>query len=235
MQFFDALIIYLACGSPMAVYHYFNRAAGSRLSRFATALLVALVWPYFLARHLLTRNTSAKRFGDPKISFIQDKDTHAEIERLRRRMELAIFEGKPSSELTDFRVVFDRYCGLSLALSQDWPAGDAIPELFRVSGHENAQIAAACLNRRNRSKLLRHQIDARKNFLAMVGASAGKDGLDEAAAELVSIIGDRECEPVEVFADVPQIREPLNVSTLEREVWSSSIPKPPAAKQISTT
>ena len=97
------------------------------------------------------------------------------------------------SSIFDFREILLRYAGLSEAANVN-ASGDAVNELFALSGSDNKELASACLARKNQRRLEFHQSLVRGEFLDMISefaeAESGRQRILELAIELASGVND---------------------------------------------
>jgi len=155
----NLIIIYFACGSPIGVYRI-TRAAHLRSPRQAASVgAYFILWPIFapaiLRRSLLVREANIEQA----------------LSIIRSAIEKIAFVGSQTIPVFEFREIFARYTGLTLALNAGG-APNFSADLFKVSKHGNLALATACLNRRNRQRLSFHQMQARREFVDMVARMA---------------------------------------------------------------
>lgn len=178
MTWIEFLIIYLACGSPFAVYRAMQIERAVSFGDLAGLLIAFLAWPVFALRIL---------FGEFSKSGDGD-DLSRAIRLARTEIEEAAFPTRAVKPLVEFREVFDRYTGLALAVRSD---GGPSRELFEISGHARPEVAARIAGRRNREKLLFHHTSARNEFVdLMAGLSLGSDDVVRLASGLAEMLGD---------------------------------------------
>jgi hypothetical protein len=142
-----------------------------------------ILWPIFapaiLRRSLLVHETNIEQA----------------IAMIRSSMEKIAFVGSPTISVFEFREVFARYTGLTLALNGG-AAADPSTELLRIAGHRNIALASACMNRRNHERLSFHQMQARNEFVdlisAMVRAQLRSSELLELSLQLATMLNDGE-------------------------------------------
>ncbi len=238
MTFVDVIIIYLTCGSPFGAHYFLNNRKSVPPTHLASkAILAVLVWPVYAAALLSTVNRPAENTEDYSPETAEpDSGIEADVREMRDRMEQNLSCRPSALLLYEFREVFDRYTGLTMALSK--PDRETSGELARISGHDNPQLAAACLNRRNRKRLSFHQTQARNDFLAFVSAlwdAAARQRVVALAIELAEVLSDTEAvEDLRVLVhESRQTASEETVSDLERDLWKSHARKPlPAASRL---
>lgn len=175
MSLVELIIIYLACGAPFAVFKATSRdaKASTKWLVFVTALIG---WPVFAAMLITRRVRTASSSHD------------AAIEQLRVQMESAAFPDNEIQGVFDFREMYYRFVGLSNAVNEPESARPGT-ELFEIGGGANNDTAARCLARRNRIRLHRHYLKARREFMSSV-AERSDESLNALASELAVHLGD---------------------------------------------
>ena len=168
MNLLDFIIVYLACGTPFAVY----RIVLSEESAFETAIrsvLAALLWPIDGGKAAIKRLRSASRtLAKPR------------LENLRAEMEQILAANIPDFRRFEFREVFDRYVGLIRASDSSSPT--TFTELANISGRELTAAGAACLHRASRVRVMRHASGARIELIEYIAAFPSPDLCDLAAS-----------------------------------------------------
>ena len=158
MNWLDLIVIYLACGTPFAVYRF---ALSDREATETAVLSVwaALLWPLDGANAVGRRLRSASRsLGRPR------------LEVIRFEMEAIIAAERSDFARFEFREVFDRYAGLARASS--FPANPACAALAEISGFASSGAAEACLLRTEQAKVERHAASARSELIAYIASSS---------------------------------------------------------------
>jgi len=184
----------------------------------------------FALRYL--RNRFYNKFGGELFS---DAKFGKKIHAARTRLEKALSEKDPNISIYEIRQIFDRYVSFTLSAQTDNRDSRFVlanDEIFRIAGHNNSELAAICLDRRNRKELTFHQTLARLDLLDLL---AGKGELGAWAIEFVSLLKDREAsEEIEKMFDVkPQTRKESLVKDTEKQLWNSETQKPAFTKKIS--
>ena len=242
MSLSDILIIYFAGGAPFAVYYYLqNRHSGAgRPARLKNALVFLFWIPYAVSLFLRKR----KHFGFLKSkfssrAFIKESD-EKKIYSRQKQIENLLFESDSDVSLFDFREIFERYAGLTLAAENE-ASGESEREIFRVSKNENVELGAICLRRRNRNKLVRHQTEARRDFLQIIERLAvsisDTESLQLSAFEIVKIFDDTAAREIleKMFAPRLQTDKLQSVEYTEKDLWKTPEPHQPLrAETIST-
>ena len=149
-------VLYFAFGAPLGVYGVI-RSKGTSPRALAANFVQFLLWPLFAAASV----RDAFIFRPPEISLEQQMDA------IR-----AEFEAEIAADLVpQFRDVFARYTGLSLALAG--PENEnASQALLMVAGRGRSKVATACLARSNHRRLEFHLRFARKDFAYFAGTSS---------------------------------------------------------------
>ncbi len=175
MSLVELIIIYLTCGAPFAVFKATSRDANASTKWlvFVTALIG---WPVFAAMLITRRVRTASSQHD------------AAIEQFRVQMETVAFPDNEIQGVFDFRETFYRFVGLSNAVNEPEPDKPGT-ELFEIGGIGKSETAARCLARRNRIRLHRHYLKARREFMSSV-ADRADDNLSSLASKLAVHLGD---------------------------------------------
>lgn len=237
----DFLIIYFACGAPFAVYYFLqNRYDDSTVLFWLKNVLVFLFWVPFAAS-LLMQSQGRDGFFDLKalgsfFNFNKDSNTEKLFES-QKQIENILLESDLEISIFDFRETAERYAGLTIAAKSE---GDSGREIFRVAKNNNVELGTICLQRRNRSKLLRHQTAARRDFLELVehlsDSISNTELLQRPALEVVRMLNDEVArESLEkMFAGNLQTGKLSNVEYLEKDLWKPQEHKPLRTKTVST-
>ncbi len=159
----NLLVIHFAFGSPFGVYQI-TRGGSVRSTRSAAKVAAHFVlWPIFAAafiRSWLINNLK------PAESHLEQK-----IANIRSKIEDAAFSGSSTMPVFEFRDVFARFTGLTMALLHGGKVSSS-REMLKIVGHKNISLASACINRRNRQRLLFHQKQAQLEFNELISALA---------------------------------------------------------------
>lgn len=149
MYIYDALIIYLAAGSPFAVLKAFQ--TGRRSGRAASILLAAaelIVWLPKLAILITQKAISDVKKLSPDSIKVLDAEITREVDRF-----YSFYIGRPNKFSRLARLLED-YVALGFALAPE--SGSMHGDLFSAAGRDDIDLAARCLDRRNRSKIAFH-------------------------------------------------------------------------------
>jgi hypothetical protein len=242
VNIFDALIIYLACGAPFGVYYFLQQPEKRHITHlWVKTVSNFLFWPVSAFR-IIRRSQIFRDASESHFDAVNELDAALEerVSEIQKDFEKIFFDENPKASIYEFREIFDRYVGLSLALKAEVkPHASAEPEIFRIAGHKNIELAAICLNRRNRSRLLIHQIQAREDFSKVLLSLADLASKWAAPAELANQLaglledagGQHRFE--KVFAGAPQIEGRIRVRETGRDLWKPEIHKPLPASHLS--
>ncbi len=163
MTLIDAIIIYLAFGSPFVVLYVFETRTPFNAKRIAMVVLTTLFWQPHALKTLRTLIRTDQHFANR--SDVDSYDDH------RTGEILEILKAKFKS-YEDGRLLFDsleRYIELHTAAEFDAAApGEQETEFYTIAGHDDPAIASACLKRRSRDRLLRHAALARREVFRCV-------------------------------------------------------------------
>ncbi len=240
MNFYDFLIIYLACGAPVSVYFYYqNRRLYSKQLWLKTILNFVFWIPFFV--QLLLKSRIWANFS--KINFKSktnptEKDNR--IQTLKREIENILSDSDLKISIYEFREVFERFAGLTIAYSNtNSKPHKHETEFFRVAAFQNQELSSKCLHRRNQKRLSFHQTEAEKDFLRMIAAISNSlknsAELELLTLELVKLLNDSAAQKAltEIFDAKLQTTQKISVIDLEKDLWMPEILKPPTVKQIS--
>lgn len=199
MSFFDAAIIYMAFGVPFGVYGLTAASRRPLLGRVARFVPRFLAWPAVLLRFAYRQWITAK----------ERADITTRVEALRREMEMLAFSDAPTSDVFNFRDIFYRYVGLSLA--NDAPVGcDHIRGLAEIGEVHDQKTAVSCSARRNREKITLHHDAARADLIALtVDKMIATHEFVDRAIELASLVNDP------IAMDRLSLAEATNTSSIQ--------------------
>lgn len=241
MNLIDLFIIYFAGGAPFAVYYFLQNRRGSKINLFRLKnFLVFLFWiPY--AASLLMKNRNHRNFFKPNFLnafFVKDSGEEKFL-LLQKHIENLLLKTDLDISIFDFRETAERYIGLTRAAKID-ANGDSEREIFRAAKNENDKLGAICLRRRNRNKLARHQIEARRDFLRIVeqlsDSISDTESLQHSAVEIVKILKDDEAQRSlkKLFNGNLQTGKLSSVEYSEKDLWKPQERKPLRPETIST-
>src|SRR5688500_5235424 len=167
MSIADLLIVYLACGSPVAVYHFTSRPQ-TVLSRDIAAVTYSFVfWPIAAARLLMR---IAARAGERKRLARQNI-----VEQIRLEIEHIALTDRSPSVLFRFREIFHRFTGLNDAAEDSDPTDTGLAEIFLATDHPDVALATRCLRRRNKRLLRDHASHAHGELVEMLAVLADSE------------------------------------------------------------
>lgn len=182
----DLIVVHFALGSPFAVYRITRGNIRSPRSAVAVGVYFAL-WPIFAAAFI--RDWFSISSNHPVENALDEK-----IRDLKSSIESLVFSNTLMSSIFDFREIFDRYVGLTLALLDDFaPTSN---ELFTISGHKDPSLAMKCTVRLNRRRLLIHQTQASDEFVEMIrhitSSHSNKNEVIWLGLQISALLKDRE-------------------------------------------
>ncbi|MBK6590457.1 MAG: hypothetical protein IPG22_19415 [Acidobacteria bacterium] len=220
MKLIDLIIIYLACGSPFAVFQATNRQTGQAGVNWTRVLTSFLLWPAAAISLLISKffSNETRRRAE-----LQDS-----LEGLRLEFEQLVFSGESITLLFEFRETFYRFIGLSEA-ADEVQYGKANAEIFEISDHNNKLLASRCLARKNMRRLADHRSAAREEFVGLISRLAGirPDCLEivSLALELADHLHDQiAADEFQAMISARQTQDGEWTSGLEKEVWKSRTP-----------
>lgn len=167
MTWLDLTIIYIACGTPFAMY----RIVLSEYAPPETAVRsvwAGVLWPFVGAKGVVKR----LRYASRSLS-------RSKLETIRREIETLLAAEAPDLNVFEFRDVFDRFAGLTLIPRSMTHASAEI--LFQLAAGENSRTNEACLLRNQHAKIRRHAAAARSELLEYITRSSSPRALVLAA------------------------------------------------------
>jgi hypothetical protein len=192
----DIFLIYLACGSPLAVRQLVKKQAPLRVANVLGSAATLIYWPLLLPG-IVRNRTAGDRLPNPRNSGVLDPDgvTTSSLAESRKSLEANWAQKFGETELSSFRHVLESYVGISLALGEVEDGLSTRFELFEISDHSDLDVANACLSRRFRQKLSTHQTLARNQFVEAVFElyRSGSTASLTAAVKLARCLGDLDC------------------------------------------
>jgi hypothetical protein len=231
----DVFIIYLACGAPFGVYNLLqHRESGRTATIWFNAAVNFLFWPVSAFR-LVNGRAGLKDRSNTDFDALYELDalTERRVAGLRKEFENLLFGYEGDISIYGFREVFDRYTGLTVAVNAGFRTGEpADSEISQIAGHKNVGLASVCLERRNRTRLLRHQIQAREDFskalLNLAGAANARRKTEMLAIDLAGVLNDVDAlvEFQGIFVRGSQIEGPVRVREIGRDLWKPEVHKP---------
>lgn len=240
MNLTDFIIIYLACGTPLGVYHFIDNRKSD--SHWLKSLLTIFVWiPYAL--RLLRKRLNRHLFflkaedGNKRLSL----ENEALLEKSQKELENLLIKNIKDFSTFEFRETIERYVGLtSAARPENKKPTEKEKNLFHIAGSDDRKLAAKCLHRRNLKLLGFHQRLARKDFLNFV--LKYKDDVSDAENfthllfKIIGLLQDAEAESVvkSRFGFAAQSRNNKPVTDLEKVLWTPEIQKQPLADPITS-
>jgi len=236
MNSFDLLIIYLTCGAPLGVFYFLqNRKQQTGIRLWLKTFFTFVFWLPFGFRSL-SENKAIKKFSAGKKAFPKTAKAEAEIFLFQNKFEETLQKSNLQISIFEFRKVFERYVGLTIAGGENAKITETEKELFRIGNNGNVEIGAICLNRRNLKRLTFHQSQARQDFFQiisqLVSASSDSKKFVKTAAGFLRLINDAEAQSAleKVSLDNLPNEKSFAVSRSESYLWNTETRKPPAAK-----
>lgn len=187
VNYFDLIIIYLACGAPVAVSSSFRTPDEFGFTAFARCLGAGLAWPLVVSVYL----TDAIKQRGKRAS--HDGRIVDEIMHIGREIESSLPRSVNLERKFEAQDTFIRYAGLFIETKT--PSG-AQPdtELSIISGHQLPGIAEACFARRNRSRLNFAFENARSELFNLIERCEHSPQLVERILTGTRLIGDKQTE-----------------------------------------
>lgn len=243
MNLRDLLIMYLACGAPFGVYYFLqNRNRTETKFLWLKSFLRFVNWIPFAIR-LVARTsflTNLYNVGFDKMSE-SDSKIELEIEEIKKNFESNFLNKNFPFSIFEFREIFDRYVGLSIEVRENIKEiSPAETEIFRITNHNNKNLAEICLNRRNRKQLSFHQKLAGRDFFEifrkLFDKSFDSPMLIKQAIRLADLLNDFEARKLfeNLSNESLQTKVKPTVKNPEDEIWKSEKHKPLTDTKIST-
>ncbi len=214
MNFFDYLIIYLACAAPLGVFYFLqNRRKRTGIRLLLTTIFTFICWLPFAYR--LLENKTRKIFSADRKAFIKDDKTDTEIILFTKRLEEVLQKSNLPISIFELREVAERYVGLTLAKHcEATPTTEPEKEIFRVAKVDKVNIGALCLNRRNLKRLTFHQTQARRDFFQIISQlfrfASDKEKFVKSATNFFRLLNDAEAESTIEKALLDNLRNKIN-------------------------
>ncbi len=237
MNFYDFIIIYLACGAPVGVYYYLQNRRLYSKQLWLKSILIFVFWiPFFV--QLIQKSRIRSNFSKiASKSKINPNASNDRIQILKREMEDILNESDLNISIYEFREVFERFAGLTLARknNQSNPYKHE-KEFYRVASFQNREISAGCLHRRNQKRLYFHQTEAEKDFLKVIaGISNAVENPAQMMALTLEFVGllnnfGEQKTLIKIFDSKLQTNPIDSVKDLEKDLWMPETLKPQTAK-----
>lgn len=158
MTFTDLTIIYFAIGAPFGVYSFFGVRKPITVESVMLLAAKVVLWPPFatvFAFKRLTRTADTTDFDD---TYHLDAENDAAVDNIRREIKAELSTNGNRESNRETLEVLERYLGLALALRGFRTARAKMkPELLYATEHPARDLAAKCIYRRNRARLIAHR------------------------------------------------------------------------------
>ena len=234
MNLSEIIIIYLALGSPFAVYFFLqNRSRLKSRQLWLKTILNFLFWipsAFKILREYLRSNYSSVGNFDffDELSSSKDK-----LSLLQRKIEKLISENDLKISIFEIREILDRYIGLSLEAKRTAEfSKQPDDEFFKIVNAKDWEIASICNQRRNLKRLSFHHKLAANDFLNLIAGLNVKGKLPQNLyfhlLELTLTLQDFEMQKKikKLCAAEKQTSDNIFVNESERNVWITDQPKP---------
>lgn len=241
MNLSEIIIIYLALGSPLAVYFFLqNRNRLKSRQLWLKTILNFLFWIPFafkILREYLRSNYSPIDNFDffDELSSSKDK-----LSLLQRKIEKFISETDGKISIFEIREILDRYIGLSLEVrSTSNSSNQRENEFFKIVNAKDWQIASICNQRRNLKRLLFHHKLAANDFFNLIVEVNVRGKLSQNLyihlLELTQSLLDVEMQKKikKLCETEKQTSDNIFVNESEKNLWITDQPKPLKNNQLS--
>jgi hypothetical protein len=184
MNIADIIIIYLAFGSPLMVYRYLVNRDLERSRRILIALLTLACWIPMAAR-LGYRYLTNAYFGKVFVSRRTLDAVNGHLAEIRCVMKSELMQANASVSMRELSEILERYVGLTVAI-RDASTGkyEKSLDLFVNAGKERELVTRSLISR-NRGRLGRHHIRARRDLLDLFERLLDRYPTAQPAIELV--------------------------------------------------
>lgn len=233
MNLSEIIIIYLALGSPFAVYFFLqNRSRLKSRQLWLKTILNFLFWipsAFKILREYLSLNYSSADNFDffDELSLNKDK-----LSLLQRKIEKLISEIDRKTSIFEIREILDRYIGLSLEVKNtseftQQPDND----FFKIVNANDWEIASICNQRRNLKRLSFHHKLAANDFFNLIAELNVNGKLSQNLyfylLELALTLQDAEMQKKikKLCGAEKQTSDNIFVNESERNIWITDQPK----------
>lgn len=227
MNFYDFIIIYLACGAPFGVFYYVDHR--NRESRvLIRSLLITIFWIPFAFR-LLKKIVGKK----PNHAILSKQEIlkDEEIGEAKKNLERVFLKHDSALSIFELREVFERYVGLTLARENQETEAAENSLVFKAAGNQNFELASKCYQRRNRKLLSFHQTLAGQDFLNLISDFVSRfpndEDIENFSLKMANILEDKKMEKNlrNIFKAGQQSAESERVLKTETEKWTTDLQK----------
>lgn len=245
MNLSDFLIIYLTVGAPFAVSYFLQNQKKRIGARLLLKTFSAFIFWLPFGFRLLLETEFIKEFSLGKRIFSKNGDpgnvdeTEIELFSFQKRFEEVFQKSGSQISIYEFREVFERYVGLTVAANcQRSEASEPEKEFFRIADIGNVETGAICANRRNLKRLKFHQIQARRDFVQIVArlfkVAPDKKKFVKLTNDFCRLLTDVELQTAleQLFPDNLQNKEIVLVNRPENNLWNSETQRPLIAEQV---
>lgn len=241
MNFSEIIIIYLALGSPFAVYFFLqNRNRFKTGQLWVKTILNFLFWIPFafglLWEYLKLKGSSAGNFN----FFDESGSIKDELSQIQRKIESLISETDRKQSIFEIREILDRYIGLSLEVKSTSSFSEQTEnDFFKIVDSPNRETASICNQRRNLKRLFFHHKLAANDFFNLVIELNATGKISQTLylylLELVLSVQDAEMQKKikNLCKAEKQTSDNIFVSESERNLWITDQPKPLKNNQLS--
>lgn len=241
MNLSEIIIIYLALGSPLAVYFFLqNRTRLKSRQLWLKTILNFLFW-IPSAFEILREYSKSNYSSVDNIEFFEESEAERnKLSLLQRKIENFISGIDRKTSIFEIREILDRYIGLSLELKNISEFSDQTEdELFRLVNNKDWEIASICNQRRNLKRLSFHHKLAASDFFNLIAELKVRGNLSQNfyshLSELTQTLQDVEMQKeIKKLSEAEkQTSDNIFVNESERNLWITDQPKPLKNNQLS--
>lgn len=162
MRLYEAAIIYLTIGAPIAMMYFFRNRRGTNFQLGLLTIATFIFWlplVFYLSIKAVSSTFDKSRFA-PKAG--SDVDFESKLKEIKGVLVW-------SNDTVEFREALDRYAALTsetrFAVRLRSPGTF---EIFAIAANRNEAAGTACMARKIRSKLINHQRRAALDLISSV-------------------------------------------------------------------
>lgn len=218
MTFYEAIVIYLACGAPFGVYYFVNQRGRYNNVLIQTFFVTAFWIPFAFKLWRKYFNGKLSEFDHSKKLASGDQ----EIMNAKKTLERALTKTNVGISVFEIREVLDRYIGLSVSAADENDTDFSNTRFFESAGNQNAALALKCFHRRNRKLLYFHQTLAGRDFFNLIEKHSFDTEIKRLSLKLVRLLTDTKTEKnLKLFFSgrAAQIEPENRVQKPEKEQW----------------
>lgn len=162
MRLYEAAIIYLTIGAPIAMMYFFRNRRGTNFQLGLLTIATFVFWlplVFYLSIKFVSSTFDKSRFA-PKAG--SDADLESKVTEIKGVLVW-------SNDTVEFRDALDRYAALTSEMRfASRLRSPGTFEIFAIAANRNEAAGTACMARKIRSKLIDHQRRAALDLISSV-------------------------------------------------------------------